>query len=202
MVKSEVKGRKTGVKKQLFKPWKSSPPIGLLRGGRSCESVYTGGRFEENSFSGNPSISCFSFSTFTILPFHTFDLFHWWPTFRVSWIMRYVAAYLLATLGGKASPTAADLKKILDSVGIEAENDRLDKVVKELTGKNVTEVIAEGSKKLASVPSGGAPAPTAGGAAPTVAATGGDGSPAKEDRKAKKEESEEEDDDMGFGLFD
>ena len=118
--------------------------------------------------------------------------------------MRYVAAYLLATLGGKASPTAADLKKILDSVGIEAENDRLDKVVKELTGKNVTEVIAEGSKKLASVPSGGgAPAPAAGGTAPNVAATGGGGgSPAKEDKKAKNEESEEEDDDMGFGLFD
>lgn len=114
--------------------------------------------------------------------------------------MRYVAAYLLATLGGKASPSAADLKKILDSVGIEAEKDRLEKVIKELAGKNVTEVIAEGSKKLASVPSGGgAPAPAAGGAAPAAAAGG---SPAKEDKKAKKEESEEEDDDMGFGLFD
>ena len=114
--------------------------------------------------------------------------------------MRYVAAYLLATLGGKASPTAADLKKILDSVGIEAEKDRLEKVVKELSGKNVTEVIAEGSKKLASVPSGGgAPAPAASGAAQPAAAAG---SPAKEDKKAKKEESEEEDDDMGFGLFD
>lgn len=115
--------------------------------------------------------------------------------------MRYVAAYLLATLGGKASPSAADLKKILDSVGIEAEKERLEKVIKELTGKNVTEVIAEGSKKLASVPSGGGgPAPASGSAAPAAAAGGG--SPAKEDKKAKKEESEEEDDDMGFGLFD
>lgn len=115
--------------------------------------------------------------------------------------MRYVAAYLLAALGGKASPSAADLKKILDSVGIEAEKDRVDKVIKELAGKNVTEVIAEGSKKLASVPSGGgAAAPAAGGAAPSAAAAGG--SPAKEDKKAKKEDSEEEDDDMGFGLFD
>lgn len=42
--------------------------------------------------------------------------------------MRYVAAYLLAALGGKDSPNAGDIKKILDSVGIEADDTRLDKV--------------------------------------------------------------------------
>lgn len=42
--------------------------------------------------------------------------------------MRYVAAYLLATLGGNDNPEAKDIKKILDSVGIEADDTRLDKV--------------------------------------------------------------------------
>jgi large subunit ribosomal protein LP2 len=42
--------------------------------------------------------------------------------------MRYVAAYLLATLGGKASPSEADIKAILSSVGIEADQAKLSKV--------------------------------------------------------------------------
>lgn len=42
--------------------------------------------------------------------------------------MRYVASYLLAALGGNTSPSAKDIKKILDSVGIEADDDRLNKV--------------------------------------------------------------------------
>ncbi|XP_065150319.1 ribosomal protein, large P2 b [Paramisgurnus dabryanus] len=111
--------------------------------------------------------------------------------------MRYVAAYLLAALGGKESPSTGDIKKILDSVGIEAEGTRMDKVVAELNGKNVEEVIAQGFSKLASVPSGGAVA-VASSAAPAAAAA-----PAAEEKKEeKKDESEESDDDMGFGLFD
>lgn len=43
--------------------------------------------------------------------------------------MRYVAAYLLAVLGGNESPTSKDLKKILDSVGIETDDERMNKVV-------------------------------------------------------------------------
>lgn len=39
--------------------------------------------------------------------------------------MRYVAAYLLATLGGNASPSADDVKKILSAVGIEADEAKL-----------------------------------------------------------------------------
>lgn len=41
--------------------------------------------------------------------------------------MRYVAAYLLAVLGGNTKPSAKDIKTILGSVGIEAEDDRLNK---------------------------------------------------------------------------
>ncbi|KAJ8402955.1 hypothetical protein AAFF_G00362690 [Aldrovandia affinis] len=115
--------------------------------------------------------------------------------------MRYVAAYLLAALGGNDSPQAKDIKKILDSVGIEAEDTRMEKVINELNGKNVEEVIAQGYGKLASVPSGGAVA-----VASSAAPGGGGGAAAApaaaEEKKEEKEESEESDDDMGFGLFD
>ena len=109
--------------------------------------------------------------------------------------MRYVAAYLLAALGGNASPSEKDIKKILESVGIEADAEQLKKVVSELSGKNIDEIMAEGKEKLASVPSGGAVA-----AAPAAAAAGG-AAPAAE-KKEEKAEEEESDDDMGFGLFD
>lgn len=42
--------------------------------------------------------------------------------------MRYVAAYLLAVLGGNTRPSAKDIKNILGSVGIEADDERLNKV--------------------------------------------------------------------------
>ncbi|XP_049993830.1 60S acidic ribosomal protein P2 isoform X2 [Chionomys nivalis] len=114
--------------------------------------------------------------------------------------MRYVASYLLAALGGNSSPSAKDIKKILDSVGIEADDDRLNKVISELNGKNIEDVIAQGVGKLASVPAGGAVAVSA---APGSAAPAAGSAPAAEEKKEeKKEESEESDDDMGFGLFD
>ncbi|XP_050353035.1 60S acidic ribosomal protein P2 [Nymphalis io] len=111
--------------------------------------------------------------------------------------MRYVAAYLLAVLGGKAAPAAADLEKILSSVGIEADSDKLKKVIDELNGKTVEDLIAQGREKLSSMPAGGA-APAAAAAAPAAAAA----EEKKEEKVAKKEESESEDEDMGFGLFD
>ncbi|KFQ19945.1 60S acidic ribosomal protein P2, partial [Merops nubicus] len=76
--------------------------------------------------------------------------------------MRYVAAYLLAVLGGNESPTSKDLKKILDSVGIETDDERMNKVISELNGKNIEDVIAQGNGKLASMPAGGAVAVAAG----------------------------------------
>merc|ERR1711994_193197 len=111
-------------------------------------------------------------------------------------IMRYIAAAILASLGGK-SIDADNIKSILGSVGIEAEQNKIDLVVKELAGKNIEELIAEGQSRLASMPTGGG-----GGAMPAV---GGASAPAEDDgvKEEKKEEPEEEsDDDMGFGLFD
>uniref|UniRef100_A0A3Q3E7W4 Large ribosomal subunit protein P2 n=1 Tax=Labrus bergylta TaxID=56723 RepID=A0A3Q3E7W4_9LABR len=112
--------------------------------------------------------------------------------------MRYVAAYLLASLSGTQNPDAKDIKKILESVGIEADDARLDKqVITELSGKNVDDVIATYGK-LASMPAGGAVAV----ASSAAAGSGGAAAPAAEEKKEEKEESEASDDDMGFGLFD
>merc|ERR1712121_58190 len=104
--------------------------------------------------------------------------------------MRYVAAYLLAALAGKGSVNASAIEKILGSVGIEADAERVKKIISELDGKDVDELIQEGSKKLASVPSGGG-----GGAAPA-------GDAPAEAKKVEEEEESGSDDDMGFGLFD
>ena len=65
--------------------------------------------------------------------------------------MRHLAAYLLLQIGGNASPSAADAKKVLGAVGIEADDERLEKLISELAGKDVNALIAEGSSKLASV---------------------------------------------------
>ncbi|XP_066931872.1 uncharacterized protein [Clytia hemisphaerica] len=111
--------------------------------------------------------------------------------------MRYVAAYLLAVLGGNETPSANDLKKILESSGVGFDAENADNVVSKLAGKTIAELIEEGSKKMASMPAGGA-APAAGGAG--GAAAGGEAEAEK--KEEKKEESEESDDDMGFGLFD
>ncbi|KAK1922772.1 putative 60S acidic ribosomal protein P2 [Papiliotrema laurentii] len=111
--------------------------------------------------------------------------------------MKYLAAYLLLQTGGNASPAAGDIKELLATVGIESEDARIEKLIAELEGKDINELIAEGSSKLASVPSGGA---AAGGAAPSAAAAAGGDAPAAEEKK--EAEKEESDDDMGFGLFD
>jgi len=113
--------------------------------------------------------------------------------------MRYVAAYLLAVLGGNESPSDKDLKKILESVGVGYDAERAALVVGQMKGKSVNELIAEGSKKMASMPAGGAVG--GGGASGGGGAAAGGGE--EEKKEEKKEESEEEsDDDMGFGLFD
>jgi large subunit ribosomal protein LP2 len=54
--------------------------------------------------------------------------------------MKHLAAYLLLGLGGNTKPSAKDIKNVLDSVGIEADDDRLDKLLEELSGKDINEV--------------------------------------------------------------
>lgn len=110
--------------------------------------------------------------------------------------MKNVAAYLLAVLGGNKSPSEADVKKILEAASANVDAEAIQKVVSELNGKSVYDVMDQGAEKLTAVPSGGraasggAAAPAAGGAAPAEA------------EKPAEEEEEESDEDMGFGLFD
>jgi large subunit ribosomal protein LP2 len=66
----------------------------------------------------------------------------------------------MATLRGSSSPSAKDIKKILDSVGIHAEDDWAQQG--ELNEKNIEDVIVQGVGKLASVRTGGAVAVSAG----------------------------------------
>ncbi|KAI1711135.1 60s acidic ribosomal protein domain-containing protein [Ditylenchus destructor] len=105
--------------------------------------------------------------------------------------MKYVAAYLLANLGGNASPTAKDLEKILGAASLDVDMENANAVVNALKGKEVGDVIAAGQKKLASY------CYTVNVSAFARAKGTHMFSPKKEE---KKEESEDED--MGFGLFD
>lgn len=81
---------------------------------------------------------------------------------------------------------------MLYPVGAEVEDDRIQLLLSEVKGKDITELIAAGREKLASVPSGGgvavsAAAPGAGAAAAPAAA---------ETKKEEKVEEKEESDDV------
>ncbi|KAG6495848.1 60S acidic ribosomal protein P2B-like [Zingiber officinale] len=107
--------------------------------------------------------------------------------------MKIVAAYLLVILGGNPNPSADDIRSILESVGAEAEDKRINHFLAEVKGKDITEVIAAGREKFASVPSGGSvvaigvASPGSGGAGGAPAAE----EPKKEEKVEEKEESDE-----------
>ena len=90
--------------------------------------------------------------------------------------MKYIAAYLLAQAGGDATPSKEKITAILESVGIQVDAKAIDALLEKLNGKNIEELIKEGSSKLAVV-GGGAAAPAA--AAPTEV---------KEEEKKEEEE--------------
>ncbi|KAH6773054.1 60S acidic ribosomal protein family [Perilla frutescens var. hirtella] len=109
--------------------------------------------------------------------------------------MKVLAAYLLAVLGGNTQPSEADLKGILGSVGADCDEEKIELLLSQVKGKDITELLAVGREKFAAVSSGGgavAVAAPAGGAAPAAAET---------KKEEKVEEKEESDDDMGFDLF-
>eukprot|EP00727_Mastigamoeba_balamuthi_P011485 m51a1_g696 putative 60S ribosomal protein P2 (113) ;mRNA; r:365830-366168 len=112
--------------------------------------------------------------------------------------MKHIAAYLLAVLGGNANPKAEDIKAILESVSAKADDAKIEQLLKELSGKNVFELIEEGKKKMGSI------AVAAAAAAPAAAASSAPAAAAHEEKKKeeKKEEEEEEEADMGLSLFD
>lgn len=97
--------------------------------------------------------------------------------------MRYLAAYLLAVLGGNQSPDESTVKKILSAGDVNVDDEKLSKLFKDLEGKNIEEILEEGKKKLTSVPSGGAAT-----AAPTTGTTGETTTAPAEDTGAVSEE--------------
>lgn len=57
--------------------------------------------------------------------------------------MKHLGAYLLLRLGGNDSPSAKDIKGVLSSVGIDADDGRLSKLLAELKGKDLNDVCSE-----------------------------------------------------------
>lgn len=54
--------------------------------------------------------------------------------------MKHLAAYLLLGLAGNTSPSAEDIKGVLSAIGIDADEERLSKLLSELEGKDINEV--------------------------------------------------------------
>lgn len=103
--------------------------------------------------------------------------------------MKYIAAYALLVLGGQAEPSAGDVEKVLKEAGIKSEGDHVERLITSLKGKAFHELVASGTKKMAS----------AGPVAVAAPAGGKVEAAAKEAPKEEKKE-EEADVDMG-GLF-
>jgi len=101
--------------------------------------------------------------------------------------MKYIAAYALLVLGGNATPSAADVEKVLKEAGIKAEAEHTERVISALTGKTFHELVKSGKAKMSSM--GTAVAAPAGGAGPAKAAA-----------VVEEKKEEEADVDMG-GLF-
>ena len=103
--------------------------------------------------------------------------------------MKHIAAYALLVLGGKESPSAADVSKLIKAAGCQPDEDKIKQLLDKLAGRKFHDMSAEGLAKIASMGSGAA--------APTSAPV----EEKKEEAPAKVEEKEEEEDiDMG-GLF-
>lgn len=81
--------------------------------------------------------------------------------------MKHIAAYALLVLGGKDSPSAADVEKVLKEAGAKADSDKVAVLVKALEGKKFHELVAEGNKAFGAM---GTAAPAATSAQPAAAA--------------------------------
>ena len=98
--------------------------------------------------------------------------------------MRHIAAYALLTLGGKASPSAADVEALLKDAGVKADTEAIAAMISKFEGKQFHESVEAGLNKMKSM-----------GSAAPVAAAAADSGPVVEEKKEEVEEV-----DMG-GLF-
>merc|ERR1712159_358497 len=112
--------------------------------------------------------------------------------------MKFVSAYAMCVLGGTESPGVGDVKKVLESVGYEWQEEDSKKVedfVEEMAGQNFYELIENGLEKVKSCAGRGG-----GGGSGAAAASGGATEAPKEE--AKKESSSSDDGGGGAGMFD
>ena len=102
--------------------------------------------------------------------------------------MKYIAAYCLLVVGGNATPSVADVSKVIEAAGGEVDQDMLAPLVAEMADKDINELLAAGETKLASC---------SGGSGGGEAAAGG----AAEAAPEAKEEEEEIDFSGGMDMF-
>jgi large subunit ribosomal protein LP2 len=69
--------------------------------------------------------------------------------------MKELTTYMLLVLGGNATPSADDVRVALYAVGIQADDERLNKLIAGLEGKDLNEVLESGKEMLATFGSGG-----------------------------------------------
>jgi large subunit ribosomal protein LP2 len=62
--------------------------------------------------------------------------------------MKYIAAYALLVLGGKAQPSPADVEKLLKDSGIASDSERIGKLTTAVRDRPLHEVIAAGKGKM------------------------------------------------------
>ena len=67
--------------------------------------------------------------------------------------MQEIAALMLCKLGGKGG-SADEIKAVLEAAGVEANEDQLTKLVGDVEGKDINELLAAGMEKLKDVPMG------------------------------------------------
>jgi len=65
--------------------------------------------------------------------------------------MKVIAAYALLVLGGMATPSAADVEKVIKDSGSQADMTEVNALVAALEGKEFHELVAVGMETLASI---------------------------------------------------
>lgn len=99
--------------------------------------------------------------------------------------MKYIAAYILLSLGGKKDVSEKDLADFFKAIGAEADANQAKTVVDNLKGKNLNELATKGLPKLASLSFGSGSSQAA--AAP---ASGKDDKKKEEPKKEEKKKEE------------
>ena len=108
--------------------------------------------------------------------------------------MLEIAAFVLCKLGNK-SGTADEVKAVLQAAGCAVDEEQLTKLMGDVEGKDINEILSAGAAKIQDVPFGG-------GGGGGGAGGGGDGAVAgTAAEEAKPEEKEEEEEmDLGGGM--